>query len=219
MLIQVESIHQYMESMKSAYLADQRRHGEVNDPFLEADRRETARQEAASKRVHPTLHLPANSQPSTQVAGLFSSSGTQGALTSQHTAATTSSLSTGSGLSLFSTPTSAPSSSSMPSLFATPTTPAAGSSWYTPSIFSSASSTPATSTPSLFSNSTPLFNSTPAGSSIFSTPFASGLMQHNRRHRTFFACSVPFFPPTVDIGLKRSKLSFLGILKEGVKGS
>lgn len=41
--------------MKSAYLADHRRRwGEVNDPFLEADRRETARQEAASKGVHPT---------------------------------------------------------------------------------------------------------------------------------------------------------------------
>jgi nucleoporin p58/p45 len=184
-LIQVESIHQYMESMKSAYLADQRRRGEVNDPFLEADRRETARQEAASKRVHPTLHLPANSQPSTQVAGLFSSSGTQGALTSQQTAATTSSLSTGSGLSLFSTPTSAPSSSSMPSLFTTPTTPAPGNSWFassssTPqpqsSIFGSASSSlpGATSTPSLFGNNTPLFNSTPAASSLFSTPFASG---------------------------------------------
>lgn len=182
MLIQVESIHQYMESMKSAYLADQRRRGEVNDPFLEADRRETARQEAASKRVHPTLHLPANSQPSTQVAGLFSSSGTQGALTAQQTAATTSSLSTGSGLSLFSTPTSAPSSS-MSSLFATPSTPAQGNSWFgsssaTPqtSLFGSASSSlpGATSTPSLFGNNTPLFSSTPAASSLFSTPFASG---------------------------------------------
>lgn len=183
MLIQVESIHQYIESMKSAYLADQRRRGEVNDPFLEADRRETARQEAASKRVHPTLHLPANSQPSTQVAGLFSSSGTQGALTAQQTPATTSSLSTGSGLSLFSTPVSSAPSSSMSSLFTTPTTPAPGASWFasssaTPqtSLFGSASSSlpGATSTPSLFSNATPLFSSTPAGGSLFSTPFASG---------------------------------------------
>lgn len=177
----VESIHQYMESMKTAYLADQRRRGEVNDPFLEADRRETARQEAASKRVHPTLHLPANSQPSTQVAGLFSSSGTQGALVSQQTAATTSSLSIGSGSSLFSTPSSAPSTT--PSLFGTPTTPAQGASWPAQSsatlqgsLFGSASSSlpGATSTPSLFGNSTPLFNSTPAGTSVFPSPYVSG---------------------------------------------
>ncbi|MED6167394.1 hypothetical protein PIB30_118018 [Stylosanthes scabra] len=176
----VESIHQYIESMKSAYLADQRRRGEVHDPFLEADRRETARQEAASKRVHPTLHLPANSQPSTQVAGLFSSSGTQGALAAPQTSAATAS-SSGSGLSLFSTP-SAPSSSMPSSLFATPSTPALGSSWFgsstaTPqtSLFGSTSSSlpgPA-STPSLFSNTT-LFSSTPAGNSLFSNSFVSG---------------------------------------------
>uniref|UniRef100_UPI004072FD0D NUP58 n=1 Tax=Arabidopsis thaliana TaxID=3702 RepID=UPI004072FD0D len=51
----VESIHQYIESMRTSYLADQRRRGECHDPFLEADRRETAKQEAAAKRVHPTL--------------------------------------------------------------------------------------------------------------------------------------------------------------------
>ncbi|XP_078442310.1 hydroxyproline-rich glycoprotein family protein [Wolffia australiana] len=55
----VESIHQFIESMKTAYLADQRRRGDLSDPFLEADRRETAKLEAAAKRVHPTLHLPA----------------------------------------------------------------------------------------------------------------------------------------------------------------
>ncbi|RYQ80505.1 hypothetical protein Ahy_Scaffold1g106873 isoform A [Arachis hypogaea] len=179
----VESIHQYIESMKSAYLADQRRRGEVNDPFLEADRRETARQEAASKRVHPTLHLPANSQPSTQVAGLFSSSGTQGALAAPQTSTATTS-SSGSGLSLFSTPSSAPSSSMSLSLFATPSTPALGSSWFgsstaTPqtSLFGSTSSSlpgPA-STPSLFSNTAPLFSSTPAGNSLFSSSFVSGI--------------------------------------------
>ena len=167
--------------MKCAYLADQRRQGEVNDPFLEADRRETARQEAASKRVHPTLHLPANSQPSTQVAGLFSSSGTQGALTATQTSAATSSSSSGSGFSLFSTP-SAPSSSMSSSLFTTPSTPAPGS-----SLFGSSSATPQTSlfgstlslpgpasTPSLFSNTAPLFSSTPAGNSLFSSSFVSG---------------------------------------------
>jgi len=169
MSVQVESIHQYIESMKSSYLADQRRRGEVNDPFLEADRRETARQEAASKRVHPTLHLPANPQPSTQVAGLFSSSGTQAALPAPQTSATTS-LSSGSGFSLFSTPSSAPSSS-LSSLFATPT-PAPGPQT---SLFGSATPVPGpASTPSLFGNTTPLFSTTPATNSLFSTPFGSG---------------------------------------------
>ncbi|KAJ7952902.1 nuclear pore complex protein NUP58 [Quillaja saponaria] len=116
----VESIHQYIESMKTAYLAEQRRRGDVNDPFLEADRRETARQEAATKRVHPTLHLPANLQPSIQAAVLFSSSGVQPPSTGPQASAVTS-ASSGSGLSLFSTP-SAPSSSMSPSLFTTPAT-------------------------------------------------------------------------------------------------
>lgn len=169
----VESIHQFIESMKSAYLADQRRRGEVNDPFLEADRRETARQEAASKRVHPTLHLPANSQPSTQVAGLFSSSGTQAALPAPQTSAATSTSSSGSGFSLFSTPSSAPSSSMLSSLFATPSTPAPGQGTQA-SLFGSTPSVPGpASTPSLFGNTTP-FSTTPATHSLFSTPFVSG---------------------------------------------
>ncbi|XP_038971664.1 nuclear pore complex protein NUP58 isoform X2 [Phoenix dactylifera] len=78
----VESLHQYIESMKMAYLADQRRRGDGNDPFIEANRREAAKQEAAARRVHPTLHLAANSaQPATQAAAsvpsstLFGSSG------------------------------------------------------------------------------------------------------------------------------------------------
>lgn len=173
MVIQVESIHQFIESMKSAYLADQRRRGEVNDPFLEADRRETARQEAASKRVHPTLHLPANSQPSTQVAGLFSSSGTQPALPAPQTSAATSTSSSGSGFSLFNTPSSAPSSSMLSSLFATPSTPAPGQGTQA-SLFGSTPSVPGpASTPSLFGNTTP-FSTTPATHSLFSTPFVSG---------------------------------------------
>ncbi|XP_050388224.1 nuclear pore complex protein NUP58-like [Argentina anserina] len=166
----VESIHQYIVSMKAAYLANQRRLGELNDPFLEADRRETARQEAAAKRVHPTLHLPAISQPSTQVAGLLTSSGTQAASTAPQTSAATAASSSGSGLSLFSTP-SAPSSSSMAStLFATPTTPAPVSNLFGPS-----SATPQASTaPLLGSTSQPLGSTTPVGGSLFSTPFASG---------------------------------------------
>lgn len=160
----VEGIHQYIESMKAAYLADQRRRGEGNnDPFLEADRRETAKQEAAAKRVHPTLHLPANSQPSTQVSGLLTNSATPGATTApQQTSAATTSASSGSGLSLFSTPTATSS------LFATPTTVASQSSFFS-----------ASSGSLLGSTSTPSFGSTPAfasstGSSLFQTPFASG---------------------------------------------
>ncbi|XP_042974749.1 nuclear pore complex protein NUP58 [Carya illinoinensis] len=179
----VESIHQYIESMKGAYLADQRRRGYGNDPFLEADRRETARQEAAAKRVHPTLHLPKNSLPSTQVAGLLASSGTYGTSTSQQTSAATTLASSGSGLSLFGTPTSAPSPVSS-SLFATPTTSAPvsslfGSSGATPqtSLFgaSSGSLFGSASTPSLFTSTAPAFGSTtPSGGSLFSSPFASG---------------------------------------------
>ncbi|KAK4393356.1 Nuclear pore complex protein [Sesamum angolense] len=84
----VESIHQYLESMKTAYLADQRRRGDGNDPFLEADRRETAKQEAAARRVHPTLHLPAASQSTGQGTGPFAISAAPGASTAARTAAT-----------------------------------------------------------------------------------------------------------------------------------
>ncbi|XP_022751315.1 nuclear pore complex protein NUP58-like [Durio zibethinus] len=169
----VENIHQYIESMKTAYLTDQRRRGDVNDPFLEADRRETAKQEAAAKRVHPTLHLPANSQTSTQVAGLFASSATPAAASASQTSAAISSASSGGGLSLFSTPSSAPASSMSSSLFSTPTT---GASIQT-SLFSSSSGSllGSASTPSLFSSTTPAFGSTAsAGGLLFSTPFASG---------------------------------------------
>ncbi|XP_021273914.1 nuclear pore complex protein NUP58 [Herrania umbratica] len=168
----VESIHQYIESMKTAYLADQRRTGDVNDPFLEADRRETAKQEAAAKRVHPTLHLPANSQPSTQVAGLFASSANPGAASAAQTSAAIASASSGGGLSLFSTPSSTPASSMSSSLFATPTSVAS----IQTSLFSSSSGSflGSASTPSLFSSSTPAFSTASAGGSLFSTPFASG---------------------------------------------
>ncbi|KAI6695283.1 hypothetical protein NL676_022993 [Syzygium grande] len=179
----VESIHQYIGSMKTAYLADQRHQGDGNDPFLEADRRETARQEAAAKRVHPTLHLPPVPQPSTQVAGLFASSTTSGLSIAPQTSGTIVTASSGSGLSLFSTPSSAPSLSSS-SLFATPSMSApasslfgtAGASPQTPHFGSSpASLFGSASTPSLFGSSAPSLSSTPAvGGSLFSTPFASG---------------------------------------------
>ncbi|XVE87207.1 hypothetical protein DITRI_Ditri18aG0097600 [Diplodiscus trichospermus] len=169
----VESIHQYIESMKTAYLVDQRRRGDVNDPFLEADRRETAKLEAAAKRVHPTLHLPANSQPSTHVAGLFASSATPTAASAPQTSAAPAPASSGGGLSLFSTPSSTPASSMSSSLFATPSSGAP----IQTSLFSSSSGSllGSASTPSLFSSTTPAFGSTAsAGGSLFSTPFASG---------------------------------------------
>uniref|UniRef100_M1AMP9 Hydroxyproline-rich glycoprotein family protein n=1 Tax=Solanum tuberosum TaxID=4113 RepID=M1AMP9_SOLTU len=168
----VESIHQYIESMKTAYLADQRRRGDGSDPFLEADRRETAKQEAAAKRVHPTLHLPTISQPSTQVAGLISSSAAPGVSGTPQMSSAVSFASTGSGSSLFATPSVAASSSS---LFTTPTMSAPVSSLFGTSGASPQSSlfgSLSTSTPAF---STPLFGSTPAsGVSSFATPFASG---------------------------------------------
>ncbi|CAN1225203.1 Nuclear pore complex protein NUP58 [Linum grandiflorum] len=159
----VESIHQYIESMRAAYLVDQRRRGEGNDPFLEADRRESARQEAAAKRVHPTSHLPANSQPSTQVAGLLTSTVAPAASTAPQTASSGAFAPSSStaGTSLFATPAiSAPTSSLFGQTGASPQ-----SSLFTPA-----------STPSLFSNTASAFTSaTPAaGGGLFSTPFASG---------------------------------------------
>ncbi|KAK6129024.1 hypothetical protein DH2020_037221 [Rehmannia glutinosa] len=166
----VESIHQYIESMRTAYLADQRRRGDENDPFLEADRRETAKQEAAARRVHPTLHLPSISQSTGQITGPFAHSAPPGASTAANTSAL--SASSGSGSSIFSTPAVA---SSTP-LFSTPTTSAPFSSFLgnaaspQPSPFSSLSAST-----SAFGSSTPLFSSTPAsGVSNFSTPFATG---------------------------------------------
>ncbi|CAG7898823.1 unnamed protein product [Brassica rapa] len=109
----VENIHQYIESMRTAYLADQRRRGECNDPFLEADRRETAKQEAAAKRVHPTLHLPVATSTRTQVTGFINNSATPGSSNAPQTPAAL----PRSGAGLFpDTPASAPSSS----LVATP---------------------------------------------------------------------------------------------------
>ncbi|KAK4781076.1 hypothetical protein SAY87_017182 [Trapa incisa] len=178
----VEDIHQYIESMKTAYLADQRRQGSWNDPFLEADRREATRKEAASKRVHPTIYLPPIPQASSaQPTGLFSSSAAPVGSTS--TSVSQDAPSSSSGFSPFGTPASAPSMSSA-SLFTTPptSTPSAslfgtaGLSPQTP-LFSpsSASLSGSTSTPSLFGTATSSFSFAPAlGGSLSSTPFASG---------------------------------------------
>ncbi|XP_073155356.1 nuclear pore complex protein NUP58 isoform X2 [Henckelia pumila] len=168
----VESIHQYIESMKTAYLAEKRRLGDGNDPFLEADRRETAKQEAASRRTHPTLHLPAVSDPTAQATGPFNSSPAPVSSMTTNVPVVVS-ASSGSGSSLFSTPSIATSS---PSLFSTPTASAPVLSLLgttaspQSSLFSSLSASS-----SAFAISTPLFSSTPAsGVSNFSTPFATG---------------------------------------------
>lgn len=179
MSLQVESLHQYIESMKTAYLADLRRRGEGNDPFLEADRRETAKQEAAARRVHPTLHLPANSpQQSIQGAGLFASSVMPASNVQQQPAIGTSAASSGSsGLSLLNTP-AAPASSS--SLFSTPTTSAPTSNLFGTPSFTPQSTPFGTASTSLFGSAqTPsLFGSNPSfaptqtigSSTLFSTP-------------------------------------------------
>lgn len=173
----VENIHQYIESMRTAYLADQRRRGECHDPFLEADRRETAKQEAAAKRVHPTLHLPAttSAQPSTQVAGLITSSATPGTANAPPTSAAfpTPNPSSGAGLffntpassapttSLFATPSSAAPTSSLFGAAATPAqTPLFGSS--PASAFGSAPASAFGSAPSLFGQPTPSIAATPS---------------------------------------------------------
>ncbi|TVU44847.1 hypothetical protein EJB05_04308, partial [Eragrostis curvula] len=63
MASKVEDIHQAVEAMKIQYLNDRRCRGDWNDPFVEADRRESAKQEAAVRTIHPTLHLSPPSQP------------------------------------------------------------------------------------------------------------------------------------------------------------
>ncbi|CAL5081736.1 unnamed protein product [Urochloa decumbens] len=162
----VENLHQYVESMKTEYLNEQRRMGNGNDPFLEANRREAAKQEAAAKRVHPTLHLPAPAQPTTQIALPAASQPQQSSFPS---AATSSS-----GFSAFSTPASTPSSSS---LFASPATPAPLG-----GLFGASGSAQLTtpfgtaSTPTLASTPAPGFGTSTSlgGTSLFSTPFGGG---------------------------------------------
>ncbi|ONM55422.1 Nuclear pore complex protein NUP58 [Zea mays] len=163
----VENLHQYVESMKAEYLNEQRRNGNGSNPFLEANRREAAKQEAAARRVHPTLHLPAPAQPMPQIAAPATSQPQQPSFPS---AATSSSA-----FSTFSTPASAPSSSS---LFATPTTPAPSA-----NLFGASGSAQLTtpfgtaSTPTLASTPAPGFGTSTTslgGTSLFSTPFGGG---------------------------------------------
>lgn len=186
MIVQVESIHQYIESMRTAYLADQRRRGDENDPFLEADRRETAKQEAAARRVHPTIHLPNVPQPSTQATGLLALPPATGALTSTNTLSSAPApASSGSGSLFFSTPVAV---SSTPSLFSTPTNSAPFSSLLGTAAASQSSPFSSLSAQSsAFGISTPMFNSTPAsGASAFSTPFATGDVSVLTRYSDFY---------------------------------
>ncbi|KAJ1257120.1 hypothetical protein BS78_K208900 [Paspalum vaginatum] len=163
----VENLHQYVESMKTEYLNEQRRMGNGNDPFLEANRREAAKQEAAARRVHPTLHLPAPAQPTAQIATPATSQPPQSSFPSV--------TASSSAFSTFSTPASAPSSSS---LFATPTTPAPSG-----NLFGTSGSAQLTtpfgtpSTPTLASSPAPGFGTgttSLGGTSLFSTPFGGG---------------------------------------------
>ncbi|MCO5586067.1 hypothetical protein L7F22_040006 [Adiantum nelumboides] len=121
----VETLHQHIWSSRTTYLANQRKKGDDNNPFLEADRREVAKREAASKRVHPTLLASTASQPSTQAGGTSTTaslfgSGTSASMFGSGPAAATATLpspafsgatASGSSGGLFSgTPTPVPSS-------------------------------------------------------------------------------------------------------------
>ncbi|EPS70070.1 hypothetical protein M569_04692, partial [Genlisea aurea] len=162
----VESIHQYIESMKTAYLADQRGRGDCNDPFLEADRRETAKQEAAARRIHPTLHLPAVSQPTGQAVGSLAIGSPSVVPTATNVSAPGSAMSA-SGSSLFSTPIA---SMTQP-LFSTPLT---GASSLGTAATQSSSPFNTTLLKSAFGSSTPLFGSTPAaGASALTASFGT----------------------------------------------
>ncbi|OEL32638.1 hypothetical protein BAE44_0006346 [Dichanthelium oligosanthes] len=67
-ITQVEHIHQCVEMMKTQYLNDRRCRSDLSNPFLKANRREEAKQEAAARIIHPMLHLSPPGQPTTLVA-------------------------------------------------------------------------------------------------------------------------------------------------------
>lgn len=193
---EVETIHQQIESMRAAYLADQRRRGDVSDPFLEADRRELAMREAAAKRVHPALHVSSFSQPSSQVTGLFTSSVAPATAFSGPSPSTQSSQgafsSSGGGFSMFNTPASSSASSSF--LLSAPTASSTGafgsSTSQTQTMFGSSQ------TSSLFgantSSSFPSATATANTSSVFSTP-AFGTGAGNASSSSFGTNTVSYF--------------------------
>ncbi|CAN6297664.1 unnamed protein product [Urochloa humidicola] len=63
-----EHIHQGVETMKTQYLNDRRCRGDLSNPFLKANRREEAKQEATASITHPMLHLSPPGQPTTLAA-------------------------------------------------------------------------------------------------------------------------------------------------------
>ncbi|MQL85637.1 hypothetical protein Taro_018157 [Colocasia esculenta] len=169
----VENLHQYIESMKTAYLADQRQRGDMNDPFLEADRREAAKLKAAARRIHPTLHLPAICSRPSQDAGLHVSSAMPIAPTVAHQPLGSSGASSGSGFLSLSVPSAATAASTPSSfLLSTPSSSAPTSTLFGSAGFSPQSTALGSAQTPLFGASTPAFTSTPAvgSSSLFSTP-------------------------------------------------
>jgi nucleoporin p58/p45 len=68
LFVQVEHFHQYVETMETHYLNDRRRRGDFSNPFLKANRREAAKQEATDRIIHPMSHLTPPGQPTTLVA-------------------------------------------------------------------------------------------------------------------------------------------------------
>lgn len=159
----VETLHQQIWSRRTTYLSNQRKRGDDNNPFLEADRREVAKKEAAAKRVHPTLQASTSSQLSTQAAGLLSNA-TPSSAPSSGTSGSTSLLFSGSTpFSAFNVAGSL-TSASAPS-FSTPSLSLFGSTSAPSSSIFGSSGLPAV--PSLLSSgmSSSIFGSGPAGGS------------------------------------------------------
>ena len=171
---QVETLHQQTWSMRTAYLADQRKRGEYSNPFLEADRREVAKREAAAKRVHPTLQATAAAnQISSQVSGMFSTAAPASTPISAQNTAAPSLPSASSPFPAF-TPAASSFSSASPSPFTAPSLSLFGSSSAaTSSVFGSSGS----STPSLFGSGTSssIFGSGPALGSTTPMPGFGGI--------------------------------------------
>ncbi|MQM08709.1 hypothetical protein Taro_041565 [Colocasia esculenta] len=191
----VENLHQSIESVKTAYLACKRRQGDRNDPFLEANRQETAKRQTADRNVHLALHLPViSSQPSSEAAGMITNPASLGATSISGgapgscfslfgTAASTLASVYASSSSLFSAPTSSVPASSLFNLSAiAPQFITLGSTQPSSSSASASSSThflaPTSSAPtsSLFNSSviapqlTISGSTKPSSSSVVSSP-------------------------------------------------
>ncbi|KAH7444733.1 hypothetical protein KP509_02G089900 [Ceratopteris richardii] len=158
----VETLHQQIWSRRTMYLANQRKKGDDTNPFLEADRREVAKREAAAKRVHPTLQASSTSQISTQAGGLLSAVTPATTSSSGASASSTTVLPGSSSFPGFNTAGTL-SSSAASTPFSASSSPLFGvSSAPSPSIFGSTGA----STSSLFGSGT--------SSSLFGSGMASG---------------------------------------------